>query len=96
MDLSCILRMSDGRLAFEGEARKVLVLAYCNGDEPAARDLDEAIQLQSHLAWKKQRLRRRVRNLLKPAVSSSGPAGSYDAATGEYEPLEQGEVFLPR
>lgn len=95
MDLSCILRMSDGRLAFDGDARQALMLAYCAGDEQAARELDEAVQLQTHLAWKKQRLRRRVRNLMKPAMSSSGKAGQYDAATGDYQPLERAEVFLP-
>lgn len=96
MDLSCVLRMSDGRLAFDGDARRALMLAYCAGDETAAGELDEGVQLQTHLAWKKQRLRRRVRNLMKPAVSSSGPAGQYDAATGDYQPLERGEVFLAR
>ena len=96
MDLSCILRMSDGRLAFDGMARQELMRTYCGGDESAARTLDEQVQLQSHLAWKKQRLRRRVRNLLKPAASSRGAGGSYDASSGSYERLSGGAVFLPR
>jgi tRNA A-37 threonylcarbamoyl transferase component Bud32 len=96
MDLSCVLRMSDGRLAFEGEARRALMVAYCAGDESAAGELDDGVQLQTHLAWKKQRLRRRVRNLMRPTLSSSGPAGFYDAASGDYRTLERGVVFLPR
>ena len=96
MDLSCMLRMSDGRLAFDGDARRALMLAYFAGDEQAARELDEEVQLQSHLAWKKQRLRRRVSHLLKPTASSDGTAGFYDSAMGEYHPLGRGVVFLPR
>jgi tRNA A-37 threonylcarbamoyl transferase component Bud32 len=95
MDISCILRMSDGRMAFEGETRKALILAYCENDKQAARLLDEQVQLQSHLAWKKQRLRRRVRNLLKPAASSPGGAGAYDSSTGNYQLLESAAVVLP-
>ena len=48
----------------------------------------------SHLAWKKQRLRRRVRNLLQPAASSRGMAGVYDASSGSYRPRDSGDVFL--
>jgi hypothetical protein len=95
MDLCCIVRMSDGRLTFEGESRWALLRAYCEGDETAAWALDERVQLQSHLAWKRQRLRRRVKNLLRPAASSRGRAGFYDAATGHYEARESGAIYLP-
>ena len=87
MDLSCILRMSDGRLAFDGDARRALMAAYCEGDEQAAGALDEGVQLQTHLAWKKQRLRRRVRNLLKPAVSSSGAVSPMTRAMASTTPV---------
>lgn len=95
MDLSCVLRMSDGRLAFDGKARSELILAYCGSSAASAHALDERVELQSHLAWKRQRLRRRVGNLLKSSARSRGAAGRYDASTGRYELLGNGAVFLP-
>jgi len=95
LDLSCILRMSNGDLAFEGDGREALLVAYCGGDRDAARRLDEQVKLRSHLTWKRQRLRRRVRNLLSPGAESLGSAGCYEARTGAYRRLDSPAVYLP-
>lgn len=96
LDLETLLRMSDGAVAFEGADQEALLLAYCEDDDATARALAERIVLHSHLSWKRQRLRRRVRNLLRPGTRSAGPAGCYDDVSGAYERLNDTGVYLAR
>ena len=93
LDLACLLRLRNGDLAFTGEERKALVLAYCEGDDAAARDVDARITLRNHHAWRLRRLKRRLRKLLLGS-SSPGNAGRYDAACGSYRRLDTASVIL--
>ncbi len=88
LDLACLLRLRNGDIAFEDEARRTLMEAYCAGDGTAARELDERIVLRGHLAWKGKRLNRRVRNLLRRGSKSAGRGGRFDPSSGRYEPLK--------
>lgn len=94
LDLACLLRMTDGALAFDGAARRALMLAYSDGDAAAAAAMDERVVLRSHLAWKGRRLRRRVRNLLRPGARSAGRGGRYVSPSKTYRRLESGTVTL--
>lgn len=88
LDLACLLRLRNGDIAFDREARRTLLGAYCAGDSAAARELDERIVLRGHLSWKGKRLKRRVRNLLRRGSRSSGRGGRFDAPSGRYEALK--------
>jgi hypothetical protein len=94
LDLACVLRMTNGDLAFDEAERRDLLRAYCAGEEAAAQAMDQRIVLRSHLSWKGRRLRRRVRNLLRPGTRSAGRGGRYRSGTGDYEPLSGGTVFF--
>jgi tRNA A-37 threonylcarbamoyl transferase component Bud32 len=93
-DLSCLLRLSDGGLAFSGQEREALMLGYCDGDEEQARALNLQVRLMSHREWKKQRFLRRLNNLIFRNTRSSGGGGVYCSETGAYSPIESKAVFI--
>lgn len=95
LDLSCALRMRNGDMAFEGDDRESLVLAYCENNSEAARAMNTRIVLRNHHAWRLKRLKQRLRNLLMSRSGSAGPGGRFDDSDGSYQRLETGAVFLP-
>ena len=93
LDLACLLRLRNGDIAFAGEDREALVLAYAGGDAAAAREVNQRIKPRNHHAWRLRRLKRRLRKLLLGS-SSAGNAGRYDAASGSYQRLDTASVIL--
>lgn len=94
MDLGFSLLLSDGRAAFDEQARSALILAYCLNDPDRARAVDERLRLPLHREWKRKRLLRRLGNLLSPGARSKGRGGVYDRETGAYRVLDNEAVFL--
>ena len=93
-ELSCLLRLSDGGLAFNDEEREALMLGYCDGDAAQARALNPQVRLMTHKEWKKQRFLRRLNNLMFRSARSHGGGGMYCSETGDYRPIESGAVFI--
>ena len=85
-DLSCILMMSTGDLAFSDGERQRLMLGYCDGDEGRAKSLNAEIHPMTRAEWKRQRLLRRLNNVLFRTARSPGQSGDYCLETGEYRP----------
>jgi hypothetical protein len=93
-DLSCLLRLSDGGLAFNDQEREALMLGYCEGDAAQAQALNPQVRLMSHREWKKQRFFRRLNNLMFRSPRSLGGSGVYCPETSEYRPIESRAVFI--
>lgn len=94
MDLVLAFQLSDGRTAFDATERSRFLLAYCADDEERAKAFDEGLRLPTHREWKRQRMLRRLGNLLKRGVKSPGRGGVYDPGSGDYRRLDGEDVFI--